>query len=62
LAFNWTEEILGLASVNKPQGSVILHCNLTNVATGLITATTVEELVDTIFGAGAAAIKTILNM
>ena len=62
LTFNWTEEILGLASVNKPQGSVILHCNLTNVATGLITATTVEELVDTIFGAGAAAIKTILNM
>lgn len=62
LAFNWTEEILGLASVNKPQGSVILHCNLTNVATGVITATTVEELVDTIFGAGAAAIKTILNM
>jgi len=62
LMFNWTEEILGLASVNKPQGSVVLHCNLTNVATGVITATTVEELVDTIFGAGAAAVKTILNM
>lgn len=63
LAFNWTEEILGLASVNKPQGSVILHCNLTNVTTGVITATTAEAVVDTLFsGAAATAIKAILNM
>lgn len=63
LTFNWTEEILGLASVNKPQGSVLLHCNLTNVTTGVITATTAEAVVDTLFsGAAATAIKTILNM
>ena len=63
LTFNWTEEILGLASVNKPQGSVILHCNLTNVTTGVITATTAEAVVDTLFsGASATAIKNILNM
>jgi hypothetical protein len=63
LTFNWTEEILGLASVNKPQGSVLLHCNLTNVATGVITATTAEAVVDTLFsGAAATAIKAILNM
>ena len=63
LTFNWTEEILGLASVNKPQGSVLLHCNLTNVTTGVITATTAEAVVDTLFsGAAATAIKAILNM
>lgn len=63
LTFNWTEEILGLTSMNKPQGSVILHCNLTNVALGLITATTAEAVVDTLFsGASATAIKNILNM
>ena len=63
LTFNWTEEILGLASVNKPQGNVILHCNLTNVAAGVITATTAEAVVDTLFsGAAATAIKAILNM
>lgn len=63
LIFNWTEEILGLTSMNKPQGTVILHCNLTNVATGVITATTAEAVVDTLFsGAAATAIKAILNM
>jgi hypothetical protein len=63
LTFNWTEEVLGLASVNKPQGSVLLHCNLTNVTTGVITATTAEAVVDTLFsGASATAIKAILNM
>lgn len=63
LTFNWTEEILGLTSMNKPQGTVILHCNLTNVATGVITATTAEAVVDTLFsGAAATAIKAILNM
>lgn len=63
LAINWTEEILGLASVNKPQGSVILHCNLTNVATGVVTATTAEEVVNTLLS-GTAATNTlaILNM
>lgn len=63
LTFNWTEEILGLTSMNKPQGTVLLHCNLTNVTTGVITATTAEAVVDTLFsGAAATAIKAILNM
>lgn len=63
LAINWTEEILGLASVNKPQGSVILHCNLTNVATGLVTATTAEEVVNTLLsGTAATSTLAILNM
>jgi hypothetical protein len=62
LTLNWTEEILGLASMNKPQGSVLLHCNLTNVTTGLVTATTAEEVVNTIGGTSAAALLAILNM
>ena len=63
LAINWTEEILGLASVNKPQGSVILHCNLTNVATGVVTATTAEEVVNTLLsGTAATSTLAILNM
>lgn len=63
LTFNWTEEILGLTSVNRPQGTVLLHCNLTNVASGVVTATTAEAVVDTLFsGASATAIKAILNM
>ena len=63
LTFSWTEEILGLASVNKPQGSVLLYCNLTNVTTGVVTATTAEALVNTLFS-GTAATNTlaILNM
>lgn len=62
LTINWTEEILGLTSMNKPQGTVLLHCNLTNVATGVVTATTAEEVVNTIGGASAAALLGILNM
>ena len=62
LTINWTEEILGLASVNKPQGTVLLHCNLTNVTTGVVTATTAEEVVNTIGGASAATLLGILNM
>ena len=62
LTLNWTEEILGLTSMNKPQGSVLLHCNLTNVTTGLVTATTAEEVVNTIGGTSAAALLAILNM
>lgn len=62
LTLNWTEEILGLTSMNKPQGTVLLHCNLTNVPTGLVTATTAEEVVNTIGGSSAAALLAILNM
>lgn len=63
LMINWTEEILGLASVNKPQGNVILHCNLTSATNGLVTATTAEEVVNTLLS-GTAATNTlaILNM
>jgi hypothetical protein len=63
LAIYWTDEVLGLTSVNKPQGSVILHCNLTNVTTGLVTATTAEALVNTLLtGTAATNTLTILNM
>jgi len=63
LAIYWADEILGLTSVNKPQGNVIVHCNLTNVTTGLVTATTAEALVNTLL-TGTAATNTlaILNM
>jgi hypothetical protein len=63
LAISWTDEILGLTSVNRPQGNVILHCNLTNVTTGLVTATTAEEVVNTLLsGTAATNALTILNM
>lgn len=63
LMINWTEEILGLASVNKPQGNVILHCNLTNATNGLVTATTAEEVVNTLLsGTAATSTLAILNM
>ena len=63
LTITWADEILGLTSVNKPQGNVIVHCNLTNVTTGLVTATTAEALVNTLL-TGTAATNTlaILNM
>ena len=63
LAISWTDEVLGLASYNKPQGSVILHCNLTNVTTGLVTTTTAEEVVNTLLsGTAATNALAILNM
>jgi hypothetical protein len=63
LAISWTDEILGLASYNVPQGNVILHCNLTSAANGLVTATTAEALVNTLLsGTPATNTLAILNM
>lgn len=63
LAIYWAEDVLGLVSVNVPQGNVIVHCNLTNVTTGLVTTTTAEEVVNTLLsGTAATNALAILNM
>jgi hypothetical protein len=63
LAIYWAEDVLGLVSVNVPQGNVIVHCNLTNVTTGLVTLTTAEEVVNTLLsGTAATNALAILNM
>jgi hypothetical protein len=63
LAISWTDQILGLASYNVPQGNVILHCNLTSATNGLVTATTAEALVNTLLsGTPATNTLAILNM